>query len=174
MTQPPAGACQIEPAVVPMAWLSTAPFCNRGATVGCALLDGDWDGGADAVMLGVTRAVTDAVAAADTPRVSDAVIAADGVTAAVTDAVAVGVALGEHIMYSVCVDACVSRIEATVVLLPSRARNVLLYARVSQVLAMPAAVQAAGGVQQVAVGGAFVGMDKAKRFRAFGLGNEQF
>ena len=116
--------------------------------MGCALLDGDCEGGTEAVMLGVTRAVTVAVADADTPRVSDAVGRLDGVTAAVADDVRVGDALGGHCKYSVCDDACVSLIEATVLLLPFMARSVLLNERVSQVLAMPADVQAAGGVQQ--------------------------
>ena len=143
--QPDAGADHVEPASVPSVKLSALPTGIAG-------------GALVAVALGVGALVPEAVAdgaaltvaddEADTPRVSVAVGQLDRVAAAVLDDVRLGVALGGHCKYSVCDDACVSLIEATVLLFPFMARSVLLSERVSQVLAMPADVQAAGGVQQ--------------------------
>jgi len=101
---------------------------NNGA------LDGDGDGVADRVAVAAGVAVPDA----DAPRDSVAVGNAEG------DMVALGVA---HAKVSVWLSADVSRSDATVALLASSTRSVLLMARVSHVLAMPAAVHAAGGVQ---------------------------
>ncbi len=92
----------------------------------------------------VRVAVGAAVADADAPRDSVAV----GVVDAVCDADAVVVALGvAHAKVSVWIVADVSLSDAKVALLASSTRNVLLIARVLHVLAMPAAVHAAGGVQ---------------------------
>jgi hypothetical protein len=98
-------------------------------------MDGDGVGG----RVGVAVAVGAAVADADAPRDSVAV----GVAVAVL--VALGVA---HAKVSVWFSADVSRSDATVALLASSTRSVLLMARVLHVLAMPAAVHAAGGAQQ--------------------------
>lgn len=90
-----------------------------------------------------------AVTEAEAPCDSDAVMAdvPDGVDAGVTD----GVGEPEQRSGKLCTRAAVRDTCASVALLTSRTVSVLLMARVSQERAMPAAVQAAGGVQQVGV-----------------------
>ena len=89
-------------------------------------------------------AVGAAVTDADAPR--------DSVAVGVGDAV--GVLLGvAHAKVSVWLSADVSLSDATVALLASSTRSVLLMARVSHVLAMPAADHAAGGIQHPAAPG---------------------
>jgi hypothetical protein len=107
-------------------------------------MNGTLDGDGDRVAVDVRVAVGAAVTDADAPR--------DSVAVGVGDAV--GVLLGvAHAKVSVWLSADVSLSDATVALLASSTRSVLLMARVSHVLAMPAAVHAAGGDQQPTICG---------------------
>ena len=104
-----------------------------------------------AVDVGEDVGVLDIVAVfdAETPTVSDAVVV--GVPVGVSVGVTDGVGEPEQRSGKLCTRAEVRVACVSVMLFTSSTVSVLLIARVSQVPAMPAAVQAAGGVQQVGV-----------------------
>jgi hypothetical protein len=127
--------------------------------VGVCRLEGDFEGVCvcvrDIVRVQVCVGVPVVVSELEIVAVADADAVEDGERDSVAVGVAVGVAdavgvlLGvTHAKLSVWLDADVSLSDATVALLVSSTRSVLLMARVSHVLAMPAAVHAAGGDQQ--------------------------
>ena len=103
------------------------------------------------VPVDVAAAVTVDDADADTPRVSEAVAVLVAVPVPVDVGVCVGVGDAEHRSRMLVDDAAVSVTDASVLFAASRMLIVLLMVRVSQPPLMPAAVHAAGGVQQPSV-----------------------
>ena len=132
--------------------LSAGPVASDGGTVGTAVAEPVAVTGGDAVGLTVGMALTVDDTEAVVPRDSDAVAVFVAVRVLVDVDESDGDGDAEHRRRIFVDDAAVSDTDARVLFAASRMLMVKLMARVAQLLAMPAAVHAAGGVQHDTMG----------------------